>query len=205
MLTKLRFITDWRCFKKNEEIVLKPFTMLCGDQGTGKSSILQAIQECANDSSDPLRVKGLTSKQSPVEVCTDKPTETMMFDFERHNPRMSSHVSHGFEVFSHFKSHGEMVNMILDELTAPHEHCCFMLDEPDMALSIPSILKLIKMTKECLHNGHQIIAAVHNPILIQSADDVFDMEKRKWITPVRFFKRMGLPVNIPLTFKGKAR
>jgi len=201
MLTKLRFITDWRCFKKDEEIALKPLTLLCGDQGTGKSSILQAIQECIKDSSDPARVKGLLSKQSSVKVGTDKPTKTMMFDFERHNPRMSPHVSHGFEVFSHFKSHGETVNMILNELTKQHEHCCFRMDEPDMALSIPSILKLIKMIKHCLNNGHQIIAAVHNPILIQSADIVFDVEKREWIIPEQFFRRMGLTINICINKK----
>jgi len=64
-----------------------------------------------------------------------------------------------------------------------------MMDEPDIALSIRSCHKLVDMMKKFEKQGHQIIAAVQNPIVIESFPEVFSLEhKMKWMKSEDFIE-----------------
>ena len=46
------------------------------------------------------------------------------------------------------------------------------MDEPDMALSIRSVNKLVKLFKLLIRKQNHIICSVHNPILINGFNEV---------------------------------
>ncbi len=61
-----------------------------------------------------------------------------------------------------------------------------LLDEPDMALSIRSVHRLAALLQRAADDGHQVIAAVHNPIVIASQPRVLSLEDRTWMSSERF-------------------
>jgi predicted ATPase len=73
-------------------------------------------------------------------------------------------------------------------LAVVEEPLIWFLDEPDMALSIRSCHWLAITFKEAADRGQQIIAAVHNPILIASVDQVYSVEHRCWMDSADFIK-----------------
>lgn len=60
-----------------------------------------------------------------------------------------------------------------------HVDMIFM-DEPDMALSIRSCHKLVALLKK-LGKKQQIVAAVHNPIVIGGFPEVYSTEHCRWM------------------------
>lgn len=67
------------------------------------------------------------------------------------------------------------------------------MDEPDMALSIRSIAKLVGKLRQAVQNNCQVIAAVHNPLLINSFDEVFSVEHRRWMKSSQFVELQWQP------------
>jgi predicted ATPase len=61
-----------------------------------------------------------------------------------------------------------------------------LLDEPDMALSIRSVHRLAALLQRAADDGHQVIAAVHNPIVIASQPRVLSLEDGMWLSSERF-------------------
>ncbi|GMU26219.1 MAG: hypothetical protein AMXMBFR16_11240 [Candidatus Uhrbacteria bacterium] len=180
---------DWRCFKKGDDFDFHPgVNLIVGDQGTGKSSMIQAIRAVGSKKDDH---QGVGKKWAYfAELC-----RIASYDFEKDNFRTLSYFAGGdatmFQVASMFKSHGEMVLTMLEGLIKfdrQGSHMLFVLDEPDMALSVRSIRRLAKIFKELADKGDQIIAAVHNPFLIWSQQDVYSIEHRKWMTSKEFIK-----------------
>jgi predicted ATP-dependent endonuclease of OLD family len=53
MLKSITFKQNFRCFKKGQSFQFEALTLLVGDQGSGKSSILQLL--AANDTKSPKR------------------------------------------------------------------------------------------------------------------------------------------------------
>jgi predicted ATPase len=78
------------------------------------------------------------------------------------------------------KSHGETNIAMLNSLREAAD-CLVMMDEPDMALSIRTCQLLVKRLKELVDRGGQVIAAVHNPIVIQAFKDVLSLEHGRWM------------------------
>jgi predicted ATPase len=172
MLFKIIFKKDWRCFKKDQEFTFrKGINLLVGDQGSGKSSLLNVI---------------LRKDNNIIKIdCKEKYT-TMFHDFEKNNPRQSQRLDDLFKIATVFSSHGETVNAILKSLTNPEASDIIFMDEPDMALSVRSIQKLINTLKS-INNKH-VIAAVHNPFLIREFD-VLSVEHNMWMSGNDFIKK----------------
>ena len=168
------FNTDWRCFKKDEVISFRPgINILVGDQGCGKSSILQIF--------------GMGNKAAKEIVGITGKCRTASLDFERNNPRVQGHIDHMIHALSRWKSHGETVLLLLQFLSEPKDEATtFLLDEPDMALSLRSVYRLANMFHTTVEVGHQIIAAVHHPTLIQSVPEVLSLEHRRWMAADEF-------------------
>jgi predicted ATPase len=138
---------------------------------------------------------------------TTKACRLIVFDFEKQNPRVKSYLEDGFGAFAfqmnaHFKSHGETINALLTGLLERVEKdrkrakLLVLLDEPDMALSPRSAAELARTFQKIAAAGHQVLAAVHNPIVISSQPEVFSVEHRRWMTPAEFFGAHH--VNLPL-------
>jgi len=176
MLKTLEFLVDWRCFKKDDTIIFREgVNLLVGDQGVGKSSVLQAIAASSKARNYPQEV-GLAKK---IRIVADK-TECSGLDFEKHNPRIQSSITTMGHLAAMWASHGQSNNSILRGL-AEFSNMVIFMDEPDMALSIRSIVKLAELFRGAATRGCQIIAAVHNPLLIQAFEQVYSLEKREWV------------------------
>jgi predicted ATPase len=152
-----------------------PITLLVGDQGCGKSTILSLLGK-ADDK--------LTKE---VIKITAKSIETRYFDYEKHNPRMSSYVSTVLDVATRFTSHGQFVKA-LNETMSEQKGVCWMMDEPDGNLSIRSCLALAKQFKAAVDKGSQVIASIHSPVVMDQFDEVYSLEHRRWMNPNEFVK-----------------
>jgi len=94
------------------------------------------------------------------------------------------------QLSSLYRSHGEVILDIIQCMPRPDDHqVAYLLDEPDMGLSPRSIFRLIKLFEDVTEEGHQILAIVHNPILIESVEEVYDMETRAWVSPSNYMQR----------------
>ena len=190
MLESISFTQDWRCFKTGEEFIFRPdVNLLVGDQGCGKSSLLTAIRRdgIPNMSiSDPDKLKDSVAKVIATEC------QSYTFDFERDNVRTKAHMGNTpvFQILSKWKSHGETNLAILENLTGVKDSVIFM-DEPDMALSIRSIHFLVGLFEKFASNGNQVIASVHNPIVIEAFPRVLSLEHRAWISCHKFILSQG--------------
>lgn len=179
MISALKFIKDWRCFKKgNEFSFFAGVNLLVGDQGTGKSSIFQVISDAAKPKSR-LKVAKLEATRCTVQS----------FDFENDNPRKKSWAAAGNNeqfhdrLMANYVSHGQVnlkVIKCLHEIE-DKDPTVVVMDEPDMALSIRSIRVLTEMLKKLASKGHQIICTAHNIQLIESFGNVLSLEHGEWM------------------------
>lgn len=177
MLKSLAFTKDWRCFKESQVFYFRPgVNLLVGDQGCGKSSLLETIKDT-----------GTKNKHKRATALTDGECISLSFDFEKGNPRTLGYFGDdiGGQMAMMFSSHGEAVKVILkglDDFTSGMA----MLDEPDSALSIRSCMKLVARFKDLEQRGVQVIAAVHNPVVIEAFEQVYSLEHRLWMTGAMF-------------------
>jgi predicted ATPase len=181
MIESLQLKEDWRCFQKDELFEFRPgVNLLVGDQGSGKSSILTFFQ---------WAISNLESHKKTLEQLANikcQSVELRFFDFEKQNPRTKSRIDHIADVALRWTSHGAAVLAIIDVLKEPSEKAkVFIMDEPDMALSVRSIHKIIITLQQ---TKHQVIAAVHNPFLIQAFPEVLSMEHRRWMPSEEFLE-----------------
>lgn len=189
MLATITFTEDWRCFKVGEAFAFSPgVNLLVGDQGSGKSSLMSAIRNGA------IKLKrhdfDYREKKVATVMSDDKPCRSFKFDFEKDNFRTKSCFDSGstaFHIQSMWKSHGEQNVAVLDNM-AKSQNSVIIMDEPDMALSLRSIYRLMKMLDTLADNGNQIIAAVHNPLLIEHFPLVLSLEHRAWIPSDMFIE-----------------
>lgn len=199
MIKSISFINDHRCFKKMESYHFEPgINLLVGDQGCGKSTLIDQLY--------------LISKNSPVQISYEQygseSFAVRKFDFEKDNLRTIDSESRQdvnlmTKIGLKWKSHGQANNLFLKSSLSIKEKTLFLLDEPDMALSIRSCHKLNHLFRELAKSGHQIIAAVHNPLVIKGGGSsdcnkncshlrihthVLSLEHKAWLKPEVFIK-----------------
>jgi predicted ATPase len=173
MITSLKFIKDYRTFKEGQELLFKKgVNLLCGDQGIGKTSLLNLINN--------------KKERDRFAECVLERGKLFYFDFEKDNPRMKNFVTESkgiadamITMNSKFQSHGETVLGVLRNSTSELKNTYVILDEPDQGLSITSCLELVGILNTLAENECQVIATIHNPIIIQ-AFEVFNLHTFKW-------------------------
>lgn len=100
-----------------------------------------------------------------------------------------------------FSSHGEMVLRVLQGSLEHPEGSTIIMDEPDMALSCRSAVKLVKVLNQLAEKGQQVIASVHNPIAIASFEHVLSMEHRQWMLSRDFLEMYGVSIHVAVNEK----
>ena len=176
--------------KNGKVIEMKPITLLIGEQGCGKSSLLNFLQRNDDDI-----VEIIISKD-----CTDE-IDSFYFDTEKMNPRVSqldnystpSGNSKGIGIASalasHFESHGETLREFTVNRVHEAKNCVVILDEPEAALSIKNQYLLAKRIIENKNNV-QFIIATHCLPLFEIVGYAYDLEHYKWVTFNDYMKKI---------------
>ena len=166
----------------------EPITVLVGDIGVGKSTILKLIA-----TEDPAVLINRTCKN------------IIWWDSELGNPRTRNYEILDFflqyvnniEISNEEKlkigkivkdflvlnseestltcSHGEKLFPILESIKS-HTGSLILLDEPDSGLSIKKVEEFVKIIRSTLEHGTEYIIATHSPVLISKVSKVFNME-----------------------------
>jgi len=184
MLRSITFKQDYRCFKEGFTLEFRPgITLLVGDQGTGKSTILQLLMMKTRDWKDK------------VVIDADR-VEVKSFDFEMDNPRIQQYFRENVDIMvqigSGRVSHGMFNKALLETLTQA-EKVVILLDEPDQAMSPRSCYKMARIFDRVLEKGCQLVASVHNPIIISTQPEVYSLEHREWVAPEDFLESQRGP------------
>lgn len=200
MLERMVFARAYRCFAAGDALEFRPgLNLLVGDQGTGKSTVLELI--CGQS-----HARGEAAPGSDVVTFhASRNARLRRFDFEHDNPRLGSFTQGSMGTFlrgahARVRSHGEIVNRVLADLDDGIDNVgerelrtFFALDEPDLALSPRSVRRLAATLLSIARRGHQILAAVHNPILIESVPEVLSLEHRRWMPAAEFLASHAAP------------
>jgi predicted ATPase len=202
LMKAVTFKASYRCFEKGRSVTLRPgVNLLVGDQGCGKSSLLSLLRDYWAPESRMLTARSRKEARATIKVSTDAPVGRFsvgFVDFENDNPRTLSYFGDDalFQVASKFRSHGQTVLSQLKGIAAAltnvdpdddlRRTVVLLLDEPDMALSPRSAFELARTFEQLVASGHQVIASVHNPIVIGSQDEVLSLEHGKWMTSAAF-------------------
>jgi len=168
--------------KIGKVIKMKPVTLLIGEQGCGKSSLLDFLRENNNTSIDIIMEDNFTDTVS-----------SFFFDTEKMNPRLSSldnystpnGTSRGIGIasalMSHFQSHGEVLREFTVNRVQEAKDCVMLLDEPEAALSIKNQYLLAERIINNKNNV-QFIIATHCIPLFELVGYAYDLEHYKWVT-----------------------
>jgi len=186
-LLKIKIKEDFRCLKKDTEIELKSLTLLVGEQGCGKSSLLTLLQESDVDAtlSKFVQVHGIN---------------TYYFDSEKMNPRIndldeftnpngtSKGIGIGGAMAARFQSHGEVLREFTVNRIKEAKNCVLFFDEPESSLSLKNQYRLAKEFKQAEKRNVQIVLATHCLPLIESVEKVFWMETMEWVDSKEFIQ-----------------
>lgn len=189
MITTVTFKKDHRCFKSGETFTFRAgVNLVVGDQGTGKSSLLQLCRDYFATST-----LGKKDTREIIDITYENSGCVFSFDFEHDSPRTKSrlndNVSYGIQLSQFFVSHGQSIFALIKALPATSGDVA-LLDEPDMALSVRSCVEIAKYLNN-VGKKNQVILACHNPAMILSQDEVLSLEHKKWMTSREFLLSHG--------------
>lgn len=153
-----------------------PVIMLEGENGSGKSTLLHSIHYALKGE----HVEGFAYRWEPGPP---KPSQTLLFDAEAHNPRMQLEFFQDnpqMQEFLQMASHGQvMLAMFQENFPSLPDGATLLLDEPEMALSQSNQRRILKMLLELAEKRNfRIICATHSPILINAQETyVINLER----------------------------
>lgn len=212
MISRLVFKKDFgwtkdkKVFKKGLKVNIEPgITVLVGDQGAGKSTLIELVRTWLEPDKGMSDRMGKRLNRSDVRATLDIEGEALdkvrllAFDFEKDAARSSGAFDWGgpidtvgFLMFGNKASHGEAnkmaLNMLLGEVVKEYKEegsikpTVILLDEPDAALSIASIVMLHMALRNLAHLGCQIIISAHHPFLLGCFEKLYSLEQKKWIS-----------------------
>jgi predicted ATPase len=174
-LIKVTLLKEFRCLPKDLTIEFKPITVLVGDQGCGKSSLLKLLQE--NDD-EYIEVQIMNPRVRDIDDYTDLQGN-------------STGLSTGEFVIAKFKSHGEVLKQFTVDMIGKGKNCVLFIDEPEAALSPKNQYTLIKALEKAVSNNCQIIIATHCVPIINHFEQVYDMEAKSWVNSKEYLNNIS--------------
>ena len=189
-LRKMKLLKDFRNLKEGFEISFKGVTLLVGEQGCGKSSLLELMRDNSKIELDLS------------EEAQEKGVETFYFDTEKMNPRILDPISAfsnmdgtnkgigvGVAVSMRYRSHGETLREFTVNAISKAKDCIVFLDEPESGLSLKNQYKLSQEMRSAVSRNVQVICATHCLVLISDEEEVYDLECKRWVSSKDFVDR----------------
>ena len=187
-LLSVRLKEKYRTLPKDLTIEFRPLTLLVGEQGCGKSSLLDLLQK--NSQKIEIEMSDYVLKNS---------INSFYFDSEKMNPRTADHISSytnpdgtskgigmGNALSSHFKSHGETLKEFTVNRIHQAKDCVLLMDEPESALSLRNQYKLAQEINDVINKNVQVIMSTHCLPLIESVKYVYSLEHHRWMRSKEF-------------------
>jgi predicted ATPase len=164
-----------------------PITLLAGDNGTGKSTIVEAIAEAIGFSPEGGELERSGELPAVPRPVLDGALEPVLSPSKPRNGyflraesffNIASFVDSG-GVFSpdlslygdlplHEQSHGQSFLALAANRFAGESLC--VLDEPEAALSVSGALALLAIVVRAARAGAQFVIATHSPVLLACPD-----------------------------------
>ncbi|WP_297451990.1 AAA family ATPase [uncultured Corynebacterium sp.] len=149
-----------------------PITILTGENGKGKSTVLEALASAMGVDTDGGSRYKTQERTSPVPLVLTRrnPPDTFFFRGDAHLNLARYYESLGDPSLSDLTqmSHGQSI-MALAERRFGAESLIF-LDEPEAGLSVLRQLELLGRLGALAEAGAQIIMATHSPILLAAPE-----------------------------------
>lgn len=181
--------------------------VLVGDQGAGKSTLLELIRSWLEDgkkSSGRMSSKILPKESKEIiDISMDSSEDdisVMAFDFESDGARSKGCFDWDgpidttmFTIYGNRMSHGQANKLAFNMLISSIEETIkekgykavkpgiLLLDEPDSALSVASIIDLHLNLRALEKLGFQIILSAHNPLLLGCFEKLYSVDSKGWI------------------------
>ncbi|THB81498.1 MAG: AAA family ATPase [Desulfobacteraceae bacterium] len=191
-------------FQKTNKIRLEtPITLFCGENGTGKSTLLRAIAiRCGIhiwQNTSGLRVEPNPYEENLYEALTvDWENETVPGSF--FGAQIFSHFARNLEewavndrkMLDYFggkslvnQSHGQSLMSYFN--SRYRIKGLYFMDEPETALSPSSLISLLNLLNEVGQEGHaQFIIATHSPLLLACPDSIIFNFDGTQIQPINY-------------------
>lgn len=164
-----------------------PVTLLAGDNGTGKSTLIEAIAEAIGFASEggeleragvlPAVPRSLLGGALEPVLSRTKPRNGYFLRAESFfnvaqfidgASRFAPDLSLYGDTPLHEQSHGQSFLALAANRFGGHG--LFILDEPEAALSVTGTLALLSIVIRAASEGSQFIIATHSPILLACPD-----------------------------------
>ena len=198
-IQSVAFKQSYRCFTQNEtfDFTDKSLILLVGDQGCGKSSLLERMAHHDH--------KTLDIKLTPIGA---KGVSSFYFDSEKMNPRIvdpihytnldgtDKGIGYAASIKARFTSHGETLVCFTVDALKKAENCVVFIDEPESALSLRNQFRLIdEIITAVTGRNCQVFVSTHCLSLIQAMPDlqVLSLEHRKWMGSDEFIQTQKNP------------
>lgn len=198
ILPSITFKKDYRVFKEGQTITFKnPITVITGDNGTGKSSLLGAIRNLfprikwtmSQDSSS----KGVLKESEMIDVkasylCLSKDLYANASEFDYDNMDVflaTMQLSSGQGAFT------QLVDMLKNCADAD----LLIFDEPERGLSIAHqtvLCEIIRIFSE-KYPKTQFIITTHSLRVMSLCDEVLSLNHGRFIDPTSYFNFINQP------------
>jgi predicted ATPase len=149
----------------------KGVTFLVGENGSGKSTIVEAVATAFGLSPEGGSTQGMHSTRPTESPLGGALTLQRGLGSPRWGFFLRAETMHGWYTYSeamdgpsyHEMSHGEsFLEVLRSRFTSPGFYC---LDEPEAALSFSSTLGLVAALQDVVDAGGQVLCATHSPVL----------------------------------------
>lgn len=198
ILPSVTFKKDFRVFKEGQTITFKnPITVITGDNGTGKSSLLGAIRNLfprikwtmSQDSSSKGVLKECEMTDAKVSyLCLSKDlyANASEFDYDNMDVFLATiQLSSGQGAFT------QLVDMLKNCADAD----LVILDEPERGLSIAHqtvLCEIIRIFSE-KYPKTQFIITTHSLRVMSLCDEVLSLNHDRFIDPTEYFNFINQP------------
>ena len=156
----------------DEGLDLGPVTVLTGENGAGKSTIVEALAAAYGMNPEGGSTGAMHSTRATESVLAEHLALRRGPGSARRGFFLRAETMHGFYTYLeevgvgaplHERSHGESFLELVEE--RHFLQGLWVLDEPESALSMSGCLALIALLRQQIAQGSQVVLSTHSPVL----------------------------------------